>query len=637
MTYKMAHEPATDRTSKDAYGTVPVEMAHLLDVIPDGVVIVNASGLIVLVNQHTEALFGYNRQALLGKPIEMLMPVRFRGIHSAHRAHYAVEPHVRPMGSGLLLFGLRHDGSEFPVEISLSPLTIGDASVVLGTIRDVTEQRLLEQHARSAVEQRLEMLQAVLDELPTSVYLARGHDAELVLANRRVADVWGGAWQEGQPMGVFLTTSGAQVFDLKGRKLPLERLATVRALRSGQSVYQYREVIRRADGSTLSVLTNAVALDPQHFPYLSGEYMRSEGPTPLVLVVHQDVNTLVEAERLKDEFVALAAHELRNPVASLLGYAQLIIQAAGPRNRKRKAESSMSAGAGSTPARQLRQENVQENVSNRALNVPSELATSETTLETQAEAEANDSVGSSADGDTVIPREWQEEAVTAIMESSLRLAALTDDLLDATRLQANRLELRPEPLDLGALVRRVAKRSQVTTRDHTIHTVVPKEPVVVDADTHRVEQVLTNLLSNAIKYSPDGGTIEISVEVTPEVTHTGATTEDEPLGEMPTPPDRAAQTVRDQARAAQPTRSVGIARVAVRDHGIGIPSHQQGCVFGRFGRADNARERGIAGSGLGLYLSHELIERQGGRLWFESSEGVGTTFTFELPRCAEVE
>lgn len=633
MPYKMAHEPATDPQVVDVYSAVPFEMAHLLDVIPDGVVIVDASGLILLANQQTEALFGYNRQELLGKPVETLMPARFRGIHAAHRTHYSVEPHVRPMGSGLQLFGLRNDGSEFPVEISLSPLTIGDASVVLGTIRDVTEQRVLEQHARAAVEQRLAMLQAVLDELPTSVYLARGHDAELVLANRRVADIWGGVWQEGQPIRQFLATSGAQVFDLKGRELPLERLATVRALRSDQSVHQHREVIRRADGSTLSVLVNAVALDPQHFPYLSGMYARSEGPTPLVLVVHQDVDALVEAERLKDEFVALAAHELRNPVASLLGYAQLIIQAAGPRNGPGTKGSSKSSIASSTPARQPRQ----QNVSNSTPKVPSEVDTSATESEAQAKAEANDAAGSSAHGKPAIPREWQEEAATAIMESSLRLAALTDDLLDATRLQANRLELRPEPLDLGSLVRRVAKRSQITTGEHAFYTSVPEEPVVVEADTHRVEQVLNNLLSNAIKYSPDGGAIEISVEVIPEFTHTAATTEDEPTGATLAAIDRATQARRDSAQPAQPTRSVGVAQVAVRDHGIGIPSDQQSCVFGRFGRADNARERGIAGSGLGLYLSRELIERQGGSLWFESSEGVGTTFTFELPCCAIIE
>jgi PAS domain S-box-containing protein len=185
----------------------------------------------------------------------------------------------------------------------------------------------------------------------------------------------------------------------------------------------------------------------------------------------------------------------------------------------------------------------------------------------------------------------RERFISLIVDESEHLARIVNQILLANQLEVGRLDLVTEPFDAADLLERVVDAAR-TYAPEAITFDVQAAPGVppVAADKDRARQIVVNLVENAIKYSPGGGRIELGVE---------------PAG--------------------------GVVLFRVVDQGLGIPADEQARIFEKFYRLDPDMTQGIGGTGLGLYICRELVERMGGRIWLESDEGKGSTFFFELP------
>src|SRR5208283_3686153 len=161
----------------------------LFEFSPDAVLVIEKNGSIVRANRQTEGMFGFDRQDLIGQPVEILIPERFRSIHPQHRSDYAEQSRTRPMGAGLDLYARRRDQTEFPVDIMLSPLTLEGQSFTLAVVRDITERKQAEQERDRQAS--IVRGQAALLELAHDSIIVRDLENRITFWNRGAEEQYG--------------------------------------------------------------------------------------------------------------------------------------------------------------------------------------------------------------------------------------------------------------------------------------------------------------------------------------------------------------------------------------------------------------------------------------------------------------
>jgi len=542
----------------------------------DAIITLDSEGRVLEFNPAAEKMFGWIESEVAGKEMaEWIIPERFRDRHREGMARYLLTGHGSILNRRLEMTALRSDGSEFPVELTITQISGEGSPVFCGFVRDITDRRrseeertgLLEreQRARAAAEsaqaraaflaEASAVLASSLDYRTTLASVAqllvpriadgsavdmldaRGQlsrvatshsDPSRARAAQEVADRYPPKLGAPHGAGRVVATGEAQMLTdvteevLRATARDEEHLRLLRSLR----LVSLMCIPLSTRGKTLGAITLASSESGRHFgPEDLAFAQELAGRASVAIENSRLYREAREAVRARDEFLSIASHELKTPLTTL----QLQIQGLA---RKLKSSVERPALQGLAPR----------------------VATSERQIE--------------------------------------RLTALINNLLDISRITAGRLDLDLEPVDLAAVAKEAAARfGEELARAGCVLELRAEGECVGRWDRLRLEQVVTNLLSNAAKYGA-GRPIEIEV-------NGGEAT----------------------------------ARFSIRDHGIGIPAEHQARIFERFERAVSDRHYG--GLGLGLWIVRQIVEAFGGTIQVESRAGAGSTFTVLLPRAAQ--
>ena len=473
------------------------QFRNLLESTPDAIIMVNVTGQIILVNAQAETVFGYRRTQLVGRPVEMLLPERFRTPHNTHRRNFFAQPRTRTMGVGLDLYGLRSDGEEFPVEISLSPLVTDEGTMVMSAVRDVSARQRAEQKFR-----------ALLEAAPDAMVIV-GRDGTIALINSQTEKLFG--YQRAELLGKAVEILVPERYRGKhaGHRGSFFSQPRARAMGAGLELFGLRR-----DGSEFPVEISLSPLETEEGLYVSSA-IRDATARKLY------EQGLQEANRLKSVFLANMSHELRTPLNAIIGFSEFLIdEKPGALNSK------------------------------------------------------------------------QKEYLGDVLSSGRHLLQLINDVLDLSKVEAGRMDVRSESFSVCQAIEEVCTGTAALARGKSIElrreVVAPLDQVTLDRQ--KFIQVLYNLISNAVKFSDEGGEVRVSAR-----------------------------------------RHDGALQVSVSDRGIGIRREDLEKLFVEFQQLDSSSTRRFEGTGLGLALSKKLVEVQGGSISVESERGRGSTFTIRLP------
>lgn len=605
----------------------------LLEAAPDAMVIVDQHGVIVLVNALTKRMFGYLPEELIGKHVEILMPLQMRESHADHRAMYSTDLQPREMSGGLELQGLRKDGTQFPIEVSLSPLETTQGVLVSSAIRDVTVRKQVEDQLRQSDAQ----LRFILDSMPQKIRTTNP-SGEVDYFNPQVTEFtglsfeqlkdWGWtqfihpddvqghvqAWKKAIETGeMFQFESRFRRFDGVyrwhfSRALPMRDQAGAIVMWVGSSTdiddikqaeaalqiseIRYRRLFEAAkDGILILDFVNGRIVDSN--PYMSD----------LLGYSHKSFlgKELWEIGLFKDRAANEAAvKELQSngylryehlPLESKTG---LAVEVEIVANAYREADHQVIQCNIRDITERSRLEKLLQSqareLENLHLRKDEFLAMLSHELRSPLAPIANAVQLMSLQQDT--ESRTQQQARRIIERQLAKLQRLVDDLLEVSRITSGRVQLRKEWVAISGIIQGAVEtvRPLIQQRRHELTISMPVVPIWLSADAARLEQVMINLLTNAAKYTEEGGEIWLTV-------------------------------IKDRNECV----------IRVRDSGVGISPALLPHVFDLFTQAERSLDRSQGGLGIGLALVQRLTELHDGTVEAQSELGKGSEFIVRLP------
>lgn len=575
----VSYRGSVDRLSKERE-----RLKALFDYSTEGIVIADKNGEIVMINPTAEKKFGFETGELIGMKIETLIPDRFGKGHVRHRDHFIKNPHARPMGKGLQLYARKKDGSEFPVEISLSTFTIDHNSFVIAFIIDVSERAsFLDQ-----IRKEKDLAQLYLDIAPV-MFVALSADERVTLINQEGCNIiglpesaiLGKNWfdifkpketreEERQIFKKFFETPNdletdryneSQIVTASGeRRLIAGSLVIIRdshgnpvtLLASGEDITEKRKQDRQIEKANLELIANSEEILKLNSELegrvdqrtkelaellsrmeltnaeLATEVRERRQAEELLQKNREELKVALAKEKelgeLKSRFVTMASHEFRTPLSTILSSASLI---------------------------------------------------SKYTAEEQ--------------------QEQRNKHIERIKSAVNNLTTILNDFLSIGKLEEGKVQCHPTEFDIASFARELTgELRELTKRGQTLAYAHVGGTTKVCLDKNLTRNICINLLSNAIKYSEESKHIEFITEMDSEYV-----------------------TIR------------------ISDQGIGIPEAERSHIFDRFFRAQNATN--IQGTGLGLNIVKKYTELMQGHISFENNADGGTTFIVVLPVCIKSE
>ena len=580
-------------------------LRRLIDAAPDSTVVVDGTGKIRFANRPTERLFGYGLSELLGKSIEDLMPNRPSVAHVAERSYFTAAPQVRPMNEPHELFGCRKDGSEFPLEVSLSPLETNEGLMLAATVRDVSERR----QAEFVTAQ----LAAIVD---SSVDAIVGKTVQGVITswNRAASRMYGYTAEEmiGQPMALLVP--GDRVGEearLRGRVIagePVEHFETVRLRKDGERIDVSMTLSPVCDRSGKIIGVSSVGRDfSARKQAQAAARLASERLSDAIecideafaifsrdgrLYLHNSAYRALFHDVLDGDLVGRTAGELvaawmtakgTDPFGQALwqidrfaglDLPHLVNEVGFDGRAYREVMHRTREGGVVLTISDRTDDHEREEVLRRASRAKSEFLSS-MSHELRTPLNAILGFGQLLQRDKRTPLSPRQRGmVDHIIEGGDHLLRLIDDILDLARVEAGHMSISLEAVDVpGVLEQTLATLVPLASRAGVELQVAPELAEVphVMADRTRFTQALMNFGSNAIKYSLRDGKAIFTGEV----------------------------------------QASGNVRITVSDQGIGIPAKEQGMIFESFYRG--GQEGGsIEGTGIGLAITRRLAELMGG-------------------------